>query len=76
MKRTRIAVTDSLHAQVRQEAERRRMTVSEWIHEAVAQYLTDTAARRRLLAAGTGHSGRNDTSEQIDEILRGASRSV
>lgn len=70
MKRTTVKLPDDLDSRVRQEAERRGMTVSDWTREAIAQHLPGPTGNRRLLAAGAGHSGQNDISERIEEILR------
>jgi hypothetical protein len=70
VKRTTVKLPDDVDVRVRQEAERRGMTVSEWTREAIAQHLPGSTGSRRLLAAGTGHSGQNDISERIEEILR------
>jgi predicted transcriptional regulator len=67
MKRTTLKLPDELDARLRHEAERRHMTISELSREAIEAHL---GARRRLLAAGAGHSGRDDVSERIEEILR------
>jgi predicted transcriptional regulator len=67
MKRTTLKLPDELDARLRHEAERRHMTISELSREAIEAHL---GARRRLRAAGAGHSGRDDVSERIEEILR------
>ncbi|MFC7385031.1 ribbon-helix-helix domain-containing protein [Sphaerisporangium rhizosphaerae] len=68
MKRTTVKLPEDLDARVRHEAERRGMTVSEWTREAITAHLPGDG-RRRLLAAGAGHSGEDDISERIHEIL-------
>ena len=68
MARTTVKISDQLDARLRHEAARRGITVSELTREAIEAYLG--GARRRLMAAGSGHSGRSDISESIDEILR------
>ncbi|MCZ7664073.1 MAG: ribbon-helix-helix domain-containing protein [Thermoleophilia bacterium] len=65
MKRTTIKLPDELDAKLRHEAERRGLTISELTREAVDQYL----GGRRLGAAASGRSGRDDISERIEEIL-------
>lgn len=61
---------DSLDARLRHEAQRRQMTVSELTREAIEAHLGATSRRgRRLLAAASGRSGRDDVSERIEEIL-------
>lgn len=44
------------------------MTVTEWTREAIEAHLLGDG-RRRLLASGAGHSGEDDISERIHEIL-------
>jgi predicted transcriptional regulator len=65
MKRTTVKLPDDLDARLRHEAARRSMTISELTREAIERHL----GRRRLLAAGAGHSGHTDISERIEEIL-------
>lgn len=67
MKRTTVKLPDELDAKLRHEAERRGITISELTREAIEDHLG--GHRRRLRAAGTGHSGRDDISERIEEIL-------
>jgi predicted transcriptional regulator len=70
MKRTSVKLPDELDAQLRHEAARRGMTISELTREAVESHLAAHRGRRRkLLAAGAGRSGRADVSERIEEIL-------
>lgn len=71
MKRTTVKLPDELDAQLRHEAARRGMTISELTREAVETHLAAGRGRRRrrLLAAGAGHSGRSDVSERIEEII-------
>lgn len=69
MRRTAIELPDDLYALLRREAERRGVTVSEIAREAVESCLG--GRRRQLGAAGTGRSGRTDTSEKIEEMLSG-----
>lgn len=68
MKQTVIELPDELDVQLREEAARRRTTVSDLTREAIQAYL-DTPPRR-FLAAGAGRSGRDDVSEHIEDILR------
>ena len=68
MKRTTVKLPDDLDARLRHEAKRRGMTISEVTREAIAAHLGD-GNRRTLRAAAAGHSGRNDVSERIEEIL-------
>jgi hypothetical protein len=68
VKRTTVMLTDEVDARVRQEAVRRGITVSEWTREAVEAHLPPTGGHR-LSGAGMFHSGRDDISERIDELL-------
>ncbi len=67
MKRTTVKLPDELDARLRHEAERRGITVSDLTREAIEHHLG--GRQRRLRAAGAGHSGRDDISERIEEIL-------
>jgi hypothetical protein len=69
VKRTTVKIPDALDARLRHEAERRGTTIADISREALEAYLGHGAGRRRLHAAGTGHSGRSDVSERIEEIL-------
>ncbi|MGH2980456.1 MAG: CopG family transcriptional regulator [Solirubrobacterales bacterium] len=73
MKRTTVKVPDDLDARLRQEAERRGMTISELTREALESHLgsspNEDGGRRRLLAAAAFRSGRSDISERVEEIL-------
>ncbi|HWB72393.1 MAG TPA: CopG family transcriptional regulator [Egibacteraceae bacterium] len=69
MKRTTVKLPEDLDALLRHEAARRGVTISELTREAIEQHLQVTPGRRRLMAAGAGHSGRHDISERIEEIL-------
>ncbi|MGH8901295.1 MAG: CopG family transcriptional regulator [Egibacteraceae bacterium] len=60
---------DELDAQLRHEAQRRGMTISELTREAIEAHVGG-GARRQLIAAKAGRSGRSDVSERIEEILR------
>jgi predicted transcriptional regulator len=73
MRRTTVKLPDDLDARLRHEAQRRGVTVADVTREALAEHLGFehlSDGRRRLGAAGAGHSGRSDTSERIEEILR------
>ncbi len=70
MKRTTVKLPDDLDARLRHEAERRETTVSELTREAIEAHLGGRKSKRRLMAAGSGHSGYSDISERIEEILR------
>jgi predicted DNA-binding protein len=69
MKRTTVKLPDELDVQLRLEAKRRGMTISELTRQAIETHLGGPP-ERRLLAAGAGRSGRGDVSERIEEILR------
>jgi hypothetical protein len=72
VKRTTVHVDDDIEARIRQEAERRGMTVSDWVREAVAAHLPGSPAsgsRRSFRATGAGASGCSDISVRIDELL-------
>lgn len=69
MKRTTLKLSDELDARLRQEAERRGMTISEVSREAIESHLGGSPGRRTLGAAGAGRSGRGDISLRIEEIL-------
>ena len=67
MRRTTVMLPDDLDLQLRREAARRNMTISEVTREAIERHVGGPP--RRLRAAGTGRSGRDDVSERIEEIL-------
>ena len=69
MKRTTVMLPDEVDARVRQEAERRGMTVSEWTREAVDAHLPAAGGGHRLAFAGMFRSGRSDISERVEELL-------
>lgn len=69
MKRTTVKLPDDVDREMRDEAARRGITLSEWTREAVEAHLPRQRGLRRLLAAGAGASGRSDISERIEEIL-------
>lgn len=69
MKRTTIKIPDALDARLRHEAKRRGSSISDVSREALEAYFGGPSTRRRLGAAGAGHSGRSDVSERIEEIL-------
>ena len=68
MVRTSIKISEHLDAKLRHEAARRGVTISDVTREALERHLQSEA--RRLSFAGVGASGRSDTSERIEEILR------
>jgi predicted transcriptional regulator len=70
MKRTTVKLPDDLDAQLRHEAHRRGVTISDLTREAIEAHLGRRRGRRRLLAAAAGRSGVGDVSVRIEEILR------
>jgi predicted transcriptional regulator len=71
MKRTTVKIPDELDARLRHEADRSGKTISEITREALAAHLGGSRVRRRrLMAAGAGHSGAEHLSERVEEILR------
>jgi predicted transcriptional regulator len=68
MKRTTVKLPDELDTRLRQEAQRRGMTVSELTRAAIEAQL-GSGPRRKLGAAAAGRSGRADVSERIEEII-------
>lgn len=69
MKRTTIKLPEDVDREMRDEAARRGMTVSEWTREAITSHLPHQRGRRTLGFIAAGHSGRSDISERIEEIL-------
>jgi len=69
MKRTTVKLPDDLDTRLRHEAARREVTVAEVTREALEIHLRG-GARRRLIAAKAGRSGRHDTARRIEEIIR------
>ncbi|MDN5934223.1 MAG: ribbon-helix-helix domain-containing protein, partial [Pseudonocardia sp.] len=69
MKRTTVKLPDELDREVREEAARRGLTISDWTREAIQAHLPQQRGRRRLLSTGAGRSGETDVSERIEEIL-------
>jgi predicted DNA-binding protein len=68
MRRTTVKLPDDLDAKLRHEAERRGSTIADITREAIEAHVG--GARRRLIAAKSGRSGRQDTARRIEEILR------
>jgi hypothetical protein len=68
LKRTTVKLPDDLDARLRHEAQRRGTTIAEVTRAALEAHI-GTGTRRRLGAAGTGHSGQSDISERIEEII-------
>lgn len=69
IRRTTVKLSDDLDARLRHEAARTGTTIAEVTRAALEAHLV-AGTRRRLGAAGTGHSGRSDISERIEEIIR------
>ena len=69
LKRTTVKLPDDLDARLRYVAAQRGTTIAAVTREALEAHL-GTPARRRLLAARAGRSGRSDVSEEIENILR------
>lgn len=70
MKRTTVKIPDPLDAQLRHEAERRGMTISALVREALEEHLSDgPRPRRKLLAAGVGQGSGESVAARIEEIL-------
>lgn len=67
MRRTTAMLPDDLDLQLRREAARRNMTISEVAREAIERHVGGPP--RRLRAAGAGRSRRDDVSKRIKEIL-------
>jgi len=69
MVRTTVKLAEDVDARLRHEAERRGISVSSLVREAIEAHLGVGLGRRELLSAGAGRSGRSDVSDRIDEIL-------
>ncbi|MGH3870862.1 MAG: CopG family transcriptional regulator [Pseudonocardiaceae bacterium] len=69
MKRTTVKIQDDVDRAMRDEAQRRGMTLSEWAREAIEAHLPRQGGQRRLLATGSGASGRSDVAQRAAEIL-------
>lgn len=69
MQRTTVKLPDDLDARLRNEAQRRGITVSALTREAIESHLGCRGGRRKLLAAGSGESGFSDISERIESII-------
>jgi len=70
MRRTTVKLPDDLDARLRQEAQRRGVTISELTRAAIEAQI-GAGPRRRLGAAAAGRSGRSDISERVEEIIAG-----
>lgn len=69
MKRTTIKLPDDVDRELREEATRRGITISELTREAITAYLPQQRGRRRLLSTGAGRSDGSDTAQRLREIL-------
>ena len=69
MRRTTVKIPDDLDARLRQEAQRRGVTIADVTRDALAEHL-GSGKRRRLGAAAAGRSGRTDVAARIEEILQ------
>ncbi|HLH15213.1 MAG TPA: CopG family transcriptional regulator [Solirubrobacteraceae bacterium] len=67
MVRTTVKIPDELDERLRHEARRRGSTISEVTRLALEAHLE--SGRRQLRAAASGHSGRSDISERIEQII-------
>jgi len=73
MKRTTVKLPNELDAKLRHEAARRGTTIADVTREAIEVHVGGIA-RRRLIAAKAGRSGRHDTARRIEEIIRQEAR--
>jgi predicted transcriptional regulator len=69
MKRITVKLPDDLDAKLRHEATRRGSTIADVTREAIEAHVGGSA-RRNLIAAKAGRSGRRDTARHIEEIIR------
>lgn len=69
MKRTTVKLPEELDREMREEAARRGLTISDWTREAIEAHLPHQRGRRTLAFVASGRSGRSDVSTRIDEIL-------
>lgn len=69
MKRTTISLPDDLATVLQREAQRRRLSVSEVVRQALESQFGLVDGRRRLPFVALGHSGQPDIAERIEEIL-------
>jgi predicted DNA-binding protein len=69
MKRTTVKLPNDLDAKLRHKAARRGSTIAEVTREAIEAHVGGVA-RRRLIAAKAGRSGRSGTARHIEEIIR------
>jgi predicted DNA-binding protein len=73
MRRTTVKLPNDLDAKLRHEAARRGSTIADVTREAIEAHVGG-AARRQLMAAKAGRSGRRDTARRIEEIIRQEAR--
>jgi predicted transcriptional regulator len=73
MKRTTVKLPDDLDAKLRHEAARRGSTIADVTRDAIEAHVGG-GARRHLMAAKAGRSGRRDTARRIEEIIRQEAR--
>lgn len=73
MRRTTVKLPNDLDAKLRHEAARRGSTIADVTREAIEAHVGGVA-RRRLIAAKAGRSGRRDTARRIEEIIRQEAR--
>lgn len=71
MKRTTVKVPEALDHRMRNEAERRGITISQLTREALEAYLAPELPRK-LRGAGKYRSDRSDITERWDELYREA----
>jgi Arc/MetJ-type ribon-helix-helix transcriptional regulator len=69
MKRTTVKLPEDIDREMRDEAARRGLTLSEWTREAIEAHLPRQRGQRQLRFVGAGRSGRSDISARIEEIL-------
>ena len=73
MKRTTVNLSNDLDAKLCHEAARRGSTIADVTREAIEIHVGGVA-RRRLIAAKAGRSGRRDTARRIEKIIRRETR--
>ncbi len=66
--RTTITLPDDLARDVKREAQRRRVSISNIAREALREHI-DAAAAKPVAFIGIGGSGRRDTARRAEEIL-------
>ena len=69
MKRITVKLPNDLDAKLRDEAARRGRAIADIMREAIEAHVGGVA-RRRLIAAKAGRSGRRDTARRVEEIIR------